>query len=227
MAPQHLRDGREVTDLWNRRPINVLIRSRVHFWSSQPCATGPLASSSSSAVNSFSLSLGRAAEPLEFRVTSPPSCQARYQRCTERTLTPSCFATTALLRPAANNGKQPGRLQTETLAKRPSFAGQTAALRIPHGPGIPRRPPPASPLRHHAHKLSNVSPSTCMGRTQRLEIPLAASAGTYKFRRGDEIQLQAILRARLDEEVEFSEIAKLPNGSFQSSPRYFWTVGIS
>ncbi|MFJ8390325.1 hypothetical protein ACIQ9Q_38620 [Streptomyces sp. NPDC094438] len=45
--------------LWNRRPISVLIRARVHVWSGHPYATGPLANSRSRTANRAWLSFGR------------------------------------------------------------------------------------------------------------------------------------------------------------------------
>lgn len=59
--------------LWNLRPIKVLILARVHLWSGQPCATGPLSSSASSAANNSSLSFGRPAEPVDRSAASPPA----------------------------------------------------------------------------------------------------------------------------------------------------------
>jgi hypothetical protein len=67
-------------------PITVFIRTRVQRWSSQPCATGPLASSASSCVNCFALSLGSDADPCDRRVLGPPSSHIRRHRWTDRTL---------------------------------------------------------------------------------------------------------------------------------------------
>lgn len=66
--------------LWKRRPMSVLILARVQVWFGQPCASGPLSSSSFRAANSPLLSSGRESGPVERRASGPASCQAGLQR---------------------------------------------------------------------------------------------------------------------------------------------------
>src|SRR6266496_5226912 len=58
---------------WNSLPISVLIRPRVHRWSpANPCASGPLPSSSSSRAHCRGLSFSRDTGPLDRSASVPP-----------------------------------------------------------------------------------------------------------------------------------------------------------
>src|SRR3954470_3715320 len=103
--------------LWNRRPISVLIRASVQVWSGHPCATGPLASSCSSTANRGSLSLGSETGPADRSPSAPASCQARRQRCTERTLTRKFLATSTLEAPTANRSAASIRMRSRNACK--------------------------------------------------------------------------------------------------------------
>src|SRR5690606_34230643 len=97
--------------------VGVLIRASVHVWSGQPCASGPVASSCSSTQNRASLSLGRDTGPAELSPSAPTSCQARRQRCTERTLTRKSLATSALEAPAANRSAASSRIRSRNACR--------------------------------------------------------------------------------------------------------------
>lgn len=58
--------------------------------------------SSSSTANWASVTVGEFAGPAERKASMPPSRQARRQRSTDRTLTRTSFAITAVFSPAAN-----------------------------------------------------------------------------------------------------------------------------
>lgn len=136
---------------WNRRPISVLILARVQVWSGRPCATGPLAGSCSRAANRASFSLGRAADPLEFSVYRPPSCQERRQRCTERTLTLSSLATVALSCSAANISAASMRMRSRNARRSAVRPPPCGYLTVP----AYRDNRHLSASRHHANKLSS------------------------------------------------------------------------
>jgi len=88
---------------WNSLPISVLIRPSVHRWSpANPCASGPLASSSSSRDHCRALSLSRDTAPLDFSALVPPSRQARRHRRTDPSVTRRSRAICPVASPRAN-----------------------------------------------------------------------------------------------------------------------------
>jgi len=89
--------------MWNRRPISVLIRPRVHRWSlANPCASGPFRSSSSSRAHCRGLSFSRDTGPLDRSASAPPSCQARCHRRTDPSVTRKSRAISLIVSPQAN-----------------------------------------------------------------------------------------------------------------------------
>jgi hypothetical protein len=72
------------------------MRASVHRWSCQPAASGPAPSAASSTASCPSSSRQRAACPRDATPGRPPASQARRHRRTDRSLTRSSAATTAV-----------------------------------------------------------------------------------------------------------------------------------
>lgn len=142
-----------VYETWNRRPISVLIRARVHRWSTQPWISGPRSNSFSSRAICVSLSLGRPGDPFDRTPAFPRSRHWRRHRSTDRSLTRSAAAISrfsarprSVARPAAESA--PGRPSRRRSARRPVRISQSRAT----GTALP---PSGERLRHHPIKFSS------------------------------------------------------------------------
>lgn len=114
---------------WKRRPITVRALDRVHRWSAQPWAAGPLVSCSSRRANWVSVSLGRPGDPREAGPCSPASCHLRRQRSTDRSVTRSSCAMRAFFSPRAKRPAVSSRICSRACRRGRARTGRTGARR--------------------------------------------------------------------------------------------------